>query len=83
MCPVGAAMASLTYGSQERFGDESGSRIQLYAVRNCHSRRIKSGETYEELHFRDLLINLLHELDNKVDQLVLQHLLGVEVRNQE
>lgn len=46
-------------------------------------QRIKSEGTYEELHFRNLLINLLHELDNKVDQLVLQHLLGVEVRNQE
>ena len=38
---------------------------------------------YEELHLRNLLVNLLHELDNEVDQLVLQHLLGVEVCNQE
>ena len=38
---------------------------------------------YEELHLGDLLVNLLHELDDEVHQLVLQHLLRVEVRNQE
>ena len=40
-------------------------------------------QTYEELHFRDLLVNLLHELDDKVDQFVLEHLLGMEIRNEE
>ena len=40
-------------------------------------------ETYEKLHLRYLLVYLLHELNDEVHQLVLQHLLGVEVRNQE
>ena len=37
----------------------------------------------EELHLRDFLVDVLHELDDKVDQLVLQHLFGVEVCDQE
>lgn len=37
----------------------------------------------EELHLRDLLVHILHELDNEVHQLVLQHLLGVEVGDEE
>jgi hypothetical protein len=37
----------------------------------------------EKLHFRDLLVHVLHELDNEVHQLVLQHLLGVEVGDEE
>jgi hypothetical protein len=37
----------------------------------------------EQLHLRNLLVHLLHELDNKVHQLVLQHLLGVEIGNEE
>ena len=39
--------------------------------------------TYEKLHLRDLLVDLLHELDYEVDQLVLEHLLGVEVGDEE
>ncbi len=38
---------------------------------------------YKELHLRNLLIHLLHELYDKVNQLVFQHLLGVKVGNQE
>jgi hypothetical protein len=38
---------------------------------------------YEELHLRDLLVHLLHKLDNEIHQLVFQHLLGVKVCNQE
>ena len=38
---------------------------------------------YEELHLGNLLVNLFHELDNEVDKLVLEHLLGVEVCNEE
>lgn len=37
----------------------------------------------EKLHLRDLLVHILHELDDKVHQLVLQHLLSVEVGNEE
>lgn len=37
----------------------------------------------EELHLRDLLVHILHELDDEVHQLVLQHLLGVEVGDEE
>lgn len=39
--------------------------------------------TYKKLHFRDLLVYLLHKLDDEVHQLVLQHLLSMEVRDQE
>lgn len=42
-----------------------------------------SSVAYKELHLRDLLVNLLHELDYEVHQLMLQHLFGMEVRNQE
>lgn len=42
-----------------------------------------SWATYKELHLRDLLVDLLHKLNDKVDQLVLQHLLGMEVCDQE
>lgn len=38
---------------------------------------------YEELHFGNLLVHLLHELDDEVDELVLEHLLGVEVCDEE
>jgi hypothetical protein len=37
----------------------------------------------EKLHLRDLLVHILHELDDEVHQLVLQHLLSVEVGNKE
>lgn len=44
----------------------------------------EDGETtYEELHFGDFLVNLLHELDDEVDQLVLQHGLCVEIGYEE
>lgn len=39
--------------------------------------------THEELHLGNLLVNLLLELNDKVDKLVLQHLFGVEVCYQE
>lgn len=39
--------------------------------------------TYKELHFRNLLVNLLHKLDDEVHQLMLKHLLGMEVGDQE
>lgn len=38
---------------------------------------------YEELHFRDLLVHLLHKLNDEINQLMLQHLLCMEVGNQE
>lgn len=38
---------------------------------------------YEELHFRNLLVNFFHELNDEVDKLVLKHLLGVEVCDEE
>lgn len=37
----------------------------------------------KELDLGNLLVHFLHELDNKVDQLMLQHCLGVVVRDQE
>lgn len=42
-----------------------------------------SSSVQEELHLRDLLVHILHELNNEVHQLVLQHLLGVEVGDEE
>ena len=36
-----------------------------------------------QLHLVDLLVDLLHEVNYKVNQLVLVHLLCVEVRHQE
>lgn len=39
--------------------------------------------TYEKLHLGYLLIDLFHELYNKINQLVLQHLLRMEIRYQE
>jgi hypothetical protein len=44
---------------------------------------MKSRRTYKELHLRDLLVDFLHKLDDEVHQLVLQHLLCVEVGDQE
>lgn len=36
-----------------------------------------------ELHLRDLSINILHELHKEVDDLVLEHVLSVEVGHKE
>lgn len=36
-----------------------------------------------ELHLTNLLVHVLHELDHKVDQLVLQHRLSMRVRDKE
>lgn len=49
----------------------------------ARARRHVSRLPYKELHFRDLLVDLFHELNDEVDQLVLQHLLGVEVGDEE
>jgi hypothetical protein len=38
---------------------------------------------YEELHLGNLLVDLFHELNNEIDKLVLQHLLGMEVCDEE
>jgi hypothetical protein len=48
-----------------------------------HQMRPRNPRTYEELHLRYLLVHFLHELDDKVDQLVLQHSFCMEVRDQE
>lgn len=40
-------------------------------------------DTYKQLHFRNLLVNFLHELNDKIDQFVLQHLFGVVIRDEE
>ena len=39
--------------------------------------------TYKEFHLGNFLIDLFHELNDEIDQLVLQHGLRVEVGNQE
>jgi hypothetical protein len=38
---------------------------------------------YEKLHLRNLLVNLLHELNDEIDQLMLEHFFGVSVGDQE
>lgn len=47
------------------------------------SIEIQGLPTYEELHLRNFLINLLHELYDEINQLVLKHLFRMEVGNQE
>lgn len=42
-----------------------------------------AGDSYKELHLRDFLVHLLHKLNDEVYQLMLQHLLGVKVCDQE
>ena len=39
--------------------------------------------SHEKLHLRHFLVDFLHELYYKVDQLVLKHLLGMEVGDEE
>jgi len=34
---------------------------------------------YKKLHFRNLFIHLFHELNNKINKLMLQHLFSMEV----
>lgn len=78
----------IAYRSQERFRYETRSRVQLQKGKTSVTRspwgitRATKG-TYKELHLGDLLVDLLHELDDKVDELVLEHLLGVEVGHEE
>lgn len=35
--------------------------------------------THKEFHLRYLLIDFLHELDDKIDKLMLQHLFSVKI----
>lgn len=53
---------------------------QPYALWGCIGQGI---DTYEELHLRDFLVHLFHELNDEVNQLMLQHGLRVEIRDQE
>ena len=49
-------------------------------------QHLSSGDVqvaYKELHLRDLLVHFLHKLDDEIHQLVFQHLLGVEVGDEE
>ena len=53
-----------------------------------HGRKVALGDytrpsVQRQLHLRDLLVHILHKLDDKVDKLVLQHGLSVEVGDQE
>ena len=57
--------------------------IELATSQYQVSEVVREREAYEELHLGNLLVDLLHELDDEVDELVLQQLLGVEVCNQE
>lgn len=40
-------------------------------------------KTYEKLHLRNLLIHLFHELYDEINQLMLQHFLGMKIGYQE
>ena len=46
------------------------------------ARELSLWIAYKELHLGNLLVNLLHELNDEVNQLVLEHLLCMEVGNQ-
>jgi hypothetical protein len=48
---------------------------------HCHANSCTI--THKQFHLRDLLIYLFHELNDKIHQLMLQHLLSMEIRNQE
>ena len=39
-------------------------------------------DTYKKLHLGNLFVHLLHELYDEIHQFMLQHLLGMEIRNQ-
>lgn len=72
-----------TYWCQKRLRHKSRTSVQLlwgqYSQLIKHRRR----KIYEELHFRNLFIHLLHKLYDEIHQLMLQHLLGMEVGNKE
>ena len=60
------------------------------AIQDRYTYRCQEALSYEtsscvqeELHLRDLLVHVLHELNDEVHQLVLQHLLGMEVGDEE
>lgn len=72
----------ITYWCQERLGNESRPGVQLQVCQQCFCQSSR-GLSYEKLHLGNLLIHFLHELDYKVDQLMLQHLLGVKVGDEE
>jgi hypothetical protein len=38
---------------------------------------------YEELHFRNFLVHLLHKLNDEVHQLMFEHFFGMSVGDQE
>lgn len=81
--------------SQERFCHESCPRVQLFKrsvdLRSAEGKiprlwyeslqRLR--ETYEKLHLGNLFIYLFHELYDEIHQLMLQHLLRMEIRYQE
>ena len=62
---------------RERVGADN-----LYLLKELLSTNSGPG-VHRELHLRNFLINFLHKVDNKVHQLVSQHLLGVEVGDEE
>ena len=39
--------------------------------------------THKQFHFRDLLVNFFHELNDEIHKLVFKHLLCVKVGDQE
>ena len=73
-----------TYRSQEALRHETCSCVQLYMV-SMYAEQAATTlvETYEELHLRYLLVHLLHELYDEIHKLMLQHLLGMVIRDQE
>lgn len=71
-----------TYWGEEALSHETCSGVQLDDCQS-DSSALQVEYAYKELHLRDLLVDFLHELNDKVHQLMLQHLLGVEVCDQE
>ena len=64
--------------------NDSATNLALEFSYNGVSNRIIQGNqqivAYEKLHLGYFLVDLLHELNNKVDKLVLEHRLRMEIR---
>lgn len=49
----------------------------------CHVPwAIGDATTYKEFHFRNFLVDLFHELNDEIDQLMLEHFFGMRVGDQ-
>lgn len=78
----GRSKLGYSYWGQEGFCNESSSGIQLH-TKLADLRLCNTTPTYKELHLGDLFIDFLHELNNEIHQLMLEHLFSMGVCDQE